>query len=76
MPKNVEQEGRGNTNHHSCHWNSREGHSKLPLKDTRQAQSLQSAKVSHPGNSTHPKEGTVNQARLKVTAQNNQPCES
>ena len=33
-------------------------------------------KVSHPGNSTHPKEGTVNQARLKVTAQNNQPCES
>ena len=37
---------------------------------------LQSAKVSHPGNSTHPKEGTVNQARLKVTAQNNQPCES
>ena len=36
---------------------------------------LQPAKVSHPGNSTHPKEGTVNQARLKVTAQNNQPCE-
>ena len=25
---------------------------------------------------THPKEGAVNQARLKVTAQNNQPCES
>ena len=24
----------------------------------------------------NPKEGTVNQARLKVTAQNNQPCES
>ena len=37
---------------------------------------LQSAKVSHPRNSTHPKEGTVNQARLTVTAQNNRPCES
>ena len=37
VPKNVEQEGRGNTNHHRCHWNSREGHSKLPPKDTRQA---------------------------------------
>ena len=35
-----------------------------------------SAKVSHPRNSTHPKEGTINQARLKVTVKNNQPCES
>ena len=37
VPKNVEQEGTGNTNHHRCHWNSREGQSKLPPKDTRQA---------------------------------------
>ena len=34
---NVEQEGTGNTNHHRCYWNSREGHSKLSPKDTRQA---------------------------------------
>ena len=37
VPKNVEQEGTGNTNHHRGHWNSRERHSKLPPKDTRQA---------------------------------------
>ena len=52
------------------------GHSKLPPKDTRQAQSLQSAKVSDPRNGTHSKVGTINQARLKVTAQKQQPCES